>query len=150
MKGSWSRWVNPNRLPHCYRSRSKSEMSDHTQPWGLKKNHLGLFPLGVHTATIRARHQGLFHTTRRDLNEAVRFYSHTQPLLDPACAIISFRIVTLVATPHGVKNTKINKYLLGALALFLRPASLCLSATIIISHENKTGIFCFSLGYIGS
>jgi hypothetical protein len=56
--------------------------------------HLNLFPLGVHSATIRVRHRGLFHETRRDLDEAVRTSSYTQPFLDPACAVISFRIVT--------------------------------------------------------
>ena len=39
--------------------------------------HLDFVPLSVHTATIRVHHQGLFHETRRDLDEDVRTSSET-------------------------------------------------------------------------
>ena len=56
--------------------------------------HFDFITLGVQIATIRVRHQGLFHETRRDRDIAIRTSSHTQSFLDPACAVISFRIMT--------------------------------------------------------
>jgi hypothetical protein len=59
-----------------------------------RRLHLGHFPPGVHTASIRVRYQGLFRKTRRDLDEAACTSSQILPFLDPACAVVSFRIVT--------------------------------------------------------